>query len=141
MAFCKDNYYALYVEEPETAGATVLKSMGIDMEKARKIGRKNPKVLFYELLTKSGICFINVYNKLYDQLNVEDRKTIAEETARFNLPIVKKAESIILLGKSVTKTTFEDFYQGINYSHVLIHPSLRAKESNPSEWTETWENN
>lgn len=141
VAFCKDNYYALYVEEPETAGATVLKSMGIDMEKARKIGRKNPKVLFYELLTKSGICFINVYNKLYDQLNVEDRKTIAEETARFNLPIVKKAESIILLGKSVTKTTFEDFYQGINYSHVLIHPSLRAKESNPSEWTETWENN
>ena len=59
--------HALYVEEPEPAGTTVLKSMGIDMEKARKIGYKNPKVLFYELLTKSGICFVNVYNKLYNQ--------------------------------------------------------------------------
>ena len=141
VAFCKDNYYALYVEEPEPAGATVLKSMGIDMEKARKIGYKNPKVLFYELLTKSGICFVNVYNKLYDQLNVEDRKAVAEETAKFNLPIVEKAESIILLGKGITKTTFENYYKGINYSHVLIHPSLRAKETNLSEWTETWENN
>lgn len=141
VAFCKDNYYALYVEEPEPAGATVLKSMGIDMEKARKIGHKNPKVLFYELLTKSGICFVNVYNKLYNQLNVEDRKAVAEETAKFNLPMVEKAESIILLGKGITKTTFEDNYRGINYSHVLIHPSLRAKETNLSEWTETWENN
>ena len=40
-----------------------------------------------------------------------------------------------------TKTTFENYYKGINYSHVLIHPSLRAKETNLSEWTETWENN
>ena len=139
VAFCKENYYALYVEEPEPAGATVLKSMGIDMEKARKISYKNPKNLFYELLSKSGICFINVYNKLYDQINVEDRKVIAEETAQFNLPIVQKAETIILLGKGITKNTFEDYYKGITYNHVLIHPSLRAKESNPVEWSETWE--
>ena len=89
----------------------------------------------------SSFCFINVYNKIYDQINVEDRKAIAEETAKFNLPLVKKAETIILLGKGITKSTFEDYYKGINYSHVLIHPSLRAKESNLSEWTETWESN
>jgi len=141
VAFCKDNYYSLYVEEPEPAGAIVLKSMGIDLEKARIISRKNPKNLFYELLTKSRICFINVYSEIFDKIDIEDRDRIAHETLKFNLPIVRKAKTIILLGKGTTKTTFEKYYIDIPYSHVFIHPSMRAKEANPTEWSDTWETN
>lgn len=141
VAFCKDSYYSLYVEEPETSGSIVLKSMGLDMKKARQISRKNPKTLFYELLTKFGICFINVYNKAHDNIDIEERRINAEQTYRFNLPIVKKAKKIVLLGKGITKNTFEEYYEGISYDHVFIHPSLSAKQSNPSEWAEIWETN
>lgn len=141
VAFCKDSYYALFVEEPEPSGATVLRSMGIDMEKARLISRKNPKSLFYELLTKYGICFINVFDEVYDKISLEDRISVAKQTAAFNLPIVEKSKTIILLGKGKTKDTFEAHYRGISYDHVLIHPSAKAKEANPTEWCDVWEKN
>jgi uracil DNA glycosylase len=139
VAFCKDNYYSLFMEEPEAAGATVLKSMGIDLERAREISRKNPKNLFYELLSKTGICFINVYHKVHDQIAIENRESEAEEASNFNMPIVLKSKKIILLGKGITKDTFEKFYKNAAYDHVFIHPSAKAKASNPSEWSEVWE--
>lgn len=141
VAFCKDSYYSLYVEEPETSGSIVLKSMGLDMIKARQISWKNPKTLFLELLTKFGICFINVYNEPLDKIDMGKRRVNAAETYRFNLPIVKRAEKIVLLGKGITKNTFEEYYEGITYDHIFIHPSLSAKQSNPSEWAEIWETN
>jgi hypothetical protein len=93
------------------------------------------------LLTKSRICFINVYSEIFDKIDIEDRDRIAHETLKFNLPIVRKAKTIILLGKGTTKTTFEKYYIDIPYSHVFIHPSMRAKEANPTEWSDTWETN
>lgn len=137
VAFCKNSYYELF--QDDCSGGVVLKSMGIDKEKARLISKKNPKNLFYELLTSCGICFINVFNKLYDRLSIEEIKLAAEEARQFNMPIVQKSKTIVLLGKGRTKSTFDEFYSGINYQHVLIHPSPKAKAGNETEWSETWE--
>jgi hypothetical protein len=137
VAFCKDSYYELF--QDDCSGGIVLKSMGIDKEMARLISRKNPKNLFYELLTSCGICFVNVFNKLYDRLSIEEIKLAAEEACQFNMPIVQKSKTIVLLGKGRTKNTFDEFYSGINYQHVLIHPSQKARAGNETEWSEAWE--
>lgn len=137
VAFCKNSYYELFQED--CSGGIVLKSMGIDKEKARIISPKNPKNLFYELLTSCGICFINVFNKLYDKLSIEEINLVANETRQFNIQIIKKSKTIVLLGKGKTKSTFEEYYPDISYQHVFIHPSLKAKTGNEAEWAETWE--
>jgi hypothetical protein len=138
VAFCKNSYYELF--QDDCSGGIVLKSMGIDKEKARIISSKNPKNLFYELLTNYGICFINVYYKLYDRLSIEEVKSSAIEACQLNMPIVRKSKTIVLLGKGRTKSTFDEHYPGVAYQHVFIHPSPKAKNGNETEWIETWEN-
>ncbi len=137
VAFCKDSYYELF--QPDCSGGIVLNSMGISKERAREISRKNPKNLFYDLLDNFGICFINVFHKLYDSLSIEDVRSAAEEARLVNLPLLEKSENIILLGKGKTKSTFERYYPEISYNHVLIHPSPKARTGNEAEWSETWE--
>lgn len=137
VAFCKNSYYELFQED--CSGGIVLKSLGLDKEKSREVSRKNPKNLFYKLLTSHGICFINVFNKTSDQLSVEDTKAAAEEARDFNMPIIEKSKTIVLLGKGRTRSTFEKYYPSMQYHHVLIHPSPKAKVGSEEEWTETWE--
>jgi uracil DNA glycosylase len=137
VAFCKNSYYELYQED--CSGGIVLRSMGIDKERARKISKKNPKNLFYELLSSAGICFINVFNKSYDELSVEEIRKSALETHNFNMPLINKAKKIVLLGKGRTKSTFEEYYPDAKYDIVFIHPSPKAKIGNESEWNDTWE--
>ena len=137
VAFCKDSYYELYQEG--CSGGTVLKSLGLTKEKARLISRKNPKNLFYELLTSCGICFINVFNTVYDQIPIEQIDKAACDAKERNLLLAEKANIIIILGKGKTRSTFEEYYSEVKYNYCLIHPSLKNKDE--QEWKETWDTN
>ena len=137
VAFCKDSYYELYQEG--CSGGTVLKSLGLTKEKARLISRKNPKNLFYELLTSCGICFINVFNTVYDQIPIEQIDKAACDARERNLLLAEKANIIIILGKGKTRSTFEEYYPEVKYNYCLIHPSLKNKDE--QEWKETWDTN
>jgi uracil DNA glycosylase len=137
VAFCKDSYYELYREG--CSGGTVLKSLGLTKEEARLFSRKNPKNLFYELLTTCGICFINVFNTVTEQISVEQRDEVAFDARVNNLPLMEKANLIIILGKGKTKSAFEEYYPKVKYTHCLIHPSWRNKDE--QEWKDTWATN
>ena len=137
VAFCKDSYYELYQEG--CSGGTVLKSLGLTKEKSRLISRKNPKNLFYELLTSCGICFINVFNTVYDQIPVEQIDKAAHDARENNLHLAEKANVIIILGKGKTRLTFEEYYPEVKYTYCLIHPSLKNKDE--QEWKDTWDTN
>ncbi len=136
VAFCKNSYYELFQEN--CSGGIILKSLGLDKEKARAISPKNPKELFYELLTSCGICFINIFNQVSKDMSAEETDAAAKEAREFNTLIIKKALKIILLGKSKTKDIFDEYYPNIICDHVLIHPSPHAKVHNQDEWSKTW---
>ena len=138
VAFCMNSYYNLY---EDTSGKTVLESLGYTKEVARLKSRKNPEGLFIYLLLEHGICFVNIFDEVLENLSVFERIQSAERAKIVNFPIVKKSNYIVLLGKSITKTEFVKYYPNVRVDKVLIHPSSRNKSDNFEEWSEIWSTN
>ena len=138
VAFCKNSHYELFQEN--CSDGLVINSLGYSKEQIRA-EYKNPKVLFYDLLVSKGICFVNINNREFKHLSIEEVIKSTKETRDFNIDLVEKSNHIILLGKGKTKHYFTELYGAHKYDHVLIHPSFNAKNNHEKEWTETWNSN
>ena len=132
IAFCKNTFEELF--SSNCCGKDILKSLGFDQDYLRE-NFETPIDFFIQQL-KKGIAFINV------SASIENKtKQALLETKEYNSDFIKKAKSIVVLGKGKTNELFKEYYPEINVNEILIHPSGYNKTSNYSEWAKVWNSN
>ena len=132
IAFCKNTFEELF--STNCCGKDVLKSLGFDQDYLRE-NFETPIDFFIQQL-KKGIAFINVSASVKNKT-----KQALLETKEYNSDFIKKAKSIVVLGKGKTNELFKEYYPEINVNEILIHPSGYNKASNYSEWAKVWNSN
>lgn len=150
IAFCKSSYIDLF--NSKCSGKYVLNSIGIKDSVQKKKGFENPFKIFYYLFD-NGIVFLNISNeilkgafikgqtkkKFNERLFIENEKII-KSTKEYNLPFLKKADKIFILGNWKTKPIFDKYYSEFKAEKVLIHPSnFNATDpKKKKEWDSTY---
>lgn len=139
VAFCKNEFPDFFNEY--CCGKDILYSLGISEEFVRS-KFLSPNECFMYLLKSHKICFINARNELTENPSDHELNVQLQSAKIFNMPFIRKAKNIVLLGKGKTKTYFESYKSGYSYREVLIHPTSRnKKDASLSEWTEIWGDN
>ncbi len=138
VAFCKNELEQFFDES--CCGKDLLFSLGMSEDFVRK-GFANPRHCFQNLLVKHKICFINASNAVTKDMNETQLELILEESKEFNLPFLKKAKQIIILGTGKTKEYYHRYNCGIEYTEAVIHPTGRNKKEYLSQWKKIWGTN
>lgn len=142
VAFCKDTHVEFF--DASCCGNLLMSSMGLT-EDYIKLNFISPKELFIYLLQKEQICFININNKAFTKSSETDKRNVLL-TKALNLKYVAKAKHILLLGIGHTKFNFQNYYSEFDFEMAIIHPSLSAKDIDPTsqkrkQWDKAWGSN
>ena len=134
IPFCKPDWKSMC--DGRCSGLVVLKSLGIDVEKAKN--QASPRALFIYLVRK-GIIFLNLsYHFLNGPVKRHHLK-ILEEAYGINHAYFLKSEEIIFCGEAKKIQWVGESYPNshfvLHHSHFVLHPDMRNKWRSPyDEW-------
>jgi len=134
IPFCKPTWGTFCVDG--VSGLDVFRSLGVDVEKARK-KYKEPCDFFIYLAVEKGIIFLNLsYHYLASKCRKNSHDMQLKSAERINRQYLLASKNIVLCGEADKIRWYQNDYQNL---HKAVHPDTRCKISRFEKVGDCWQ--